>query len=78
MVGDQIGPGPDDYLEPGNYSVFVLRDDETWCQPTYYVNRRMTEDEFMQIAIREHGGFIAYGVQADDDCPKEYVRKLPK
>ena len=63
-------------MKPGNYSVFVLSDDNTWEQPTYRVRQPMTEHDFRQTAQRLCGGFIAYGVAEDDDCPDEYVREL--
>lgn len=64
-------------LEPGNYSVFVLSDDQTWEQPTYRVPVRMSEHDFRMAAETDCGGFISYGVNEDDDCPEENVRKLP-
>jgi hypothetical protein len=61
-------------LEPGVYSVFVLRDDQTWEQPVYEITEPMTEIEFRDRAEFECGGFISYSVCEDTDCPEEYVR----
>lgn len=64
-------------LEPGNYSVFVLSDDRTWEQPTYRIDKPMSEHDFRIAAEADCYGFIAYGVQKDTDCPTENVRELP-
>lgn len=61
-------------LEPGNYSVFVLSDDNTWEQPTYRIDQPMTEHDFRMNAEMDCGGFISYGVNLDTDCPEENVR----
>lgn len=64
-------------LQPGNYSVFVLSDDNTWEQPTYRVTQPISEHQFRMAAERDCGGFISYGVGEDHDCPAECVRELP-
>jgi len=64
-------------LPPGNYSVFVLRDNSTWEQPTYRLKHSMDEHNFRLHAEVDCGGFISFGVGEDPDCPDENVRELP-
>ncbi len=63
-------------LEPGNYSVFVLSDDQTWEQPTYHIGTPMSEHDFRMAAEADCGGFISYGVQEDDEAEMKNVREL--
>lgn len=64
-------------IGPGNFSVFVLSDDQTWEQPTYRIDTPMSEHDFRMLAEKDCGGFTSYGVQEDDDCPDGNVRELP-
>jgi len=61
-------------LQPGNYSLFVLSDDQTWEQPTYRIDEPISEHDFRMIVEKECGGFISFGVDEDNDCPPENVR----
>ena len=61
-------------LQPGNYSVFVLSDDQTWEQPTFHLEKPMSEHDFRMNAEQDCDGFISFGVQEDTDCPAENVR----
>ncbi len=61
-------------LEPGNYSVFVLSDDQTWQQPTYRIVKPMSERDFRMAAEMDCDGFISFGVNEDTECPEENVR----
>ena len=65
-------------LQPGNHSVFVLSDDNTYEQPVFHIAKPMTEHEFKIAAEMECGGFISYGVQEDTDCPTDCVRTFTK
>lgn len=81
-IAEQVLAGPvqvgnsssSDLLFPGRYSVFVLRDDGSWEQPTYEITESMSESEFRRLAEADCGGFISYGVGDDEDCPDENVR----
>lgn len=64
-------------LEPGNYSVFVLSDDQTWEQPTYRIDKPMSEHDFRMAAEMDCGGFISYGVNEDNEASMKNVRDLP-
>lgn len=63
-------------LEPSNYSIFVLSDDQTWEQPTYRITKPISEHDFRMQAESNIGGFISFGVQEDNECPEEYLRTL--
>ena len=58
-------------MEPGPYSVFVLRDDGTWVQPTYLVGDGWTEERFGREAEARNGGFVYYGIGRDEDAPED-------
>lgn len=64
-------------LSPGNYSVIVLLDDETWEQPTYRVREPMSEQELKAHAELNCRGFMSFAPQRDDDCPPDQVREIP-
>lgn len=64
-------------IGPGVYSVFVLRDDGTWTQPIYRLERFVPEQEFRRTVENLHGGFISYGVQEDLEAPDQAVRRFP-
>jgi len=65
-------------LEPGLYSVFVLRDNGAWEQPTYRITEPMTEHDFHIRAESDCRGFISFGVGDDNDCPEEDARTFPE
>ena len=55
-------------LKPGNYSIFVLFEDNTYTQKTFKIDQPMTEHEFKINAETRLGGFISFGVDDDCDC----------
>ena len=67
----------DHILQPGNYSIFVLCDDNTWEQPIYRVLTPISEHDFRILAENDCGGFVSYGVQEDTEAPADCVRVLP-
>ena len=60
---------------PGTYSAFVLLDNGTWKQPVFYLDKEVSESLVVHTLITEHGGFCAYGIFEDNDCPDEYIDK---
>jgi hypothetical protein len=58
----------DPVLPAGRYSIFVLKDDNTWDQPTYKTIRPMLESTFRALVEERCSGFTSYGVQEDTEC----------
>ena len=52
-------------LEPNNYSIYVLCEDNTFVQPTVLVSGAISEHDFRMACERYFGGFISFGVELD-------------
>lgn len=62
-------------------SMFILRDNGTWQQPTFRVfyadkAHTLTDEQIAECAEQYYGGFISYGLQVDDDCARENVETI--
>ena len=68
-----------DVRKGGQYSVFLLRDDGTWTQPTYRADRDMTYAEFRQrINNGAHRDvFLVCGLGEDDGADEDCVEEMP-
>ena len=63
-------------LEAGVYSAFVLIEDGTWTQPSFSIARLRPKREVENKLMEWKGGFLVYGLQSDDDAPKDEVTPL--
>jgi len=58
------------------YSAFILRDDQTWEQPSFSVPAGAKEDDIERALLARYGGFYVAGLQVDDDAPKACIERL--
>ena len=64
-------------LGSGNYSIYLLNEDNTFQQITFRLAAEISEHDFQMAAEAYSGAFISFGVEPDPDCDPEYVVNLP-
>lgn len=67
-----------DTLAPGLWSCFALHEDGTWLQPTYRIEKEVSEEDFCSRVLAEYGRkfFIVLAIGEDHACPEEDAQEL--
>lgn len=58
------------------YSAFILRDDQTWVQPSFSVPVGTAPASIEKALLAQYGGFFVAGLQEDDDANKACIEHL--